>query len=370
MCSTMPPSLRLVRCAAMVLCLQILGRTAHALDTDGECIVQGEQFLEAPLNISILVFISPEQPLQFTLEFRDLDYVDYRDTLDVSNYAATHYKVRGGISSNTSHPLHLVVSEGWNRLRLVADDRHLSLKWIDENDEADLLALTLDFPLNIMSLKGFFSVCFGDSPEWDVGDGQQTTVPLHPLKSEQQLVVTGQASSMPYLITHSSPIPIVTNTTLTIKIRRQNSTSVITIVQESLELLSVQQSLRPVITVGSKGGNTHLRLSLSDPQEEQEHSRGPHPENITITNKYIAIIGVLAGCRLKAGKENSTGYDYPVSGLRPWRASAEAPPGSPEQGRTRPTSLQGPWGATGRWGQALGAGVGRRWKLYATTTPY
>ncbi|KAG0719443.1 hypothetical protein GWK47_050437 [Chionoecetes opilio] len=257
--------------------------------------MEGEQFLEAPLNISILVFISPKHPLQFTLEFRDLDYVDYRDTLDVSNYAATHYKVRGGISSNTSHPLHLMVSEGWNRLRLVADNRHLSLKWIDENDEADLLALTLDFPLNIMTLKGFFSVCFGDSPEWDVGDGQQTTVPLHPLKSEQQLVVTGQASLMPYLITDSGPIPIVTNTTLTVKIRRQNSTSVIKIVQEGLELLSMQQSLRPVITVGSKGGNTHLRLSLSDPQEEQEHSRGPHPESQTITNKYIAIIGVLAG---------------------------------------------------------------------------
>ncbi|KAG0714710.1 hypothetical protein GWK47_013602 [Chionoecetes opilio] len=201
-----------------------------------QCIVQGEQFLETPLNISILVFISPKHPLQFTLEFRDLDYVDYRDTLDVSNYAATHYKVRGGISSNTSHPLHLMVSEGWNRLRLVADGRHLSLKWIDENDEADLLALTLDFPLNIMFLQEFFSVCFGDSPEWDVGDGQQATVLLHPLKSEQQLVVTGQASSMPYLITDSGPIRIVTNTTLTVKIRRQNSTSVIKIVQTEQDL--------------------------------------------------------------------------------------------------------------------------------------
>ncbi|KAG0729612.1 hypothetical protein GWK47_029975 [Chionoecetes opilio] len=293
MCSTMPPSLRLLRCAAMVLCLQILGRTAHALDTDGECIVQGQQSLETPLNTSILVFISPEQPLQLLLEFQDLNNVNDRDALYVTNDAATHYKVRRGISSNTSHPLHLVVTDGWNRLRLVADDRHLGLKWIDKNDEADLLALTLDFSINKMSLKGFFAVCSGDSPEWDVGDGQQATVPLHPLKSEQQLVMTGQASSMPYLITDSGPIPIVTNTTLTVKIQRQNSTSVITIVQESLELLSVQQSLRPVITVGSKGGNTHLRLSLSDPQEEQEHSRGPHPESQTITNIYI-LIGVLA----------------------------------------------------------------------------
>ncbi|KAG0728999.1 hypothetical protein GWK47_031282 [Chionoecetes opilio] len=133
------------------------------------------------------------------------------------------------------------------------------------------------------------------SPEWDVGDGQQAPVTLHPLKSEQQLVVTGQASSMPYLITDSGPIPIITNTTLTLKIQRRNSTFVIRIVKESMELLSVQQSLRPVITVGSKGGNTHLRLSLSDPQEEQEHSRGPHPESQTISNMNTAIIGVLAG---------------------------------------------------------------------------
>ncbi|KAG0722833.1 hypothetical protein GWK47_043817 [Chionoecetes opilio] len=250
----------------------------------------GEQFFETPLNTSILVFISPEHPLQFALKFRDLEYADYRDALDVCNCAATHYKVRGGINSNNRHPLHLMVSEGWNRLRLVADGRHLGLKWIDKKDEADLLALTLDFPINMGSLEGLFSNCSGNSPEWDVLDGQNATVPLHPLKSEQQLVVTGQASSMPYLITDSEPIPIVTNTTLTVKIQRQNSTSVIRIVQESLELLSVQQSLRPVITVGSKGGNTHLRLNLSDPQEKQEHSRGLPPEYITITNIQMRLL--------------------------------------------------------------------------------
>ncbi|KAG0725749.1 hypothetical protein GWK47_038006 [Chionoecetes opilio] len=205
-----------------------------------KCIVQREKLLEAPLNTSILEFISPEQPLQLVLSFRDLDYVDYRDALHVSNHAAIHYKVREGISSNTIYLLHFVVSEGWNRLRLVADGRHLSLKLIDENDEADLLALTLDFPLNKMSLKGFCSVCSGDSPEWDVGDGQQATVSLHPLKSEQQLVVTGQVSSMPYLITDSEPIRIVTNTTLTVKIQRQNSTSVIKIVQVRLPLFTTQ----------------------------------------------------------------------------------------------------------------------------------
>ncbi|KAG0713502.1 hypothetical protein GWK47_016110 [Chionoecetes opilio] len=151
------------------------------------------KFYPTLLNTHTLVFISPEHPLQLVFSFRDLEYVNYRDAVYVSNNAAIHYTVRGSKSSNTSHPLHVVVSEGWNRLRLVADGRHLNLKLIDKNDETDLLALTMDLPINIMSLKGLCSICSGDSPAWDVGDGQQATVPLHPLKSEH-MVVTGQAS--------------------------------------------------------------------------------------------------------------------------------------------------------------------------------
>ncbi|KAG0713949.1 hypothetical protein GWK47_015061 [Chionoecetes opilio] len=338
----------------MVWCLQILGRTTHAFDTDGDktfvsLILLGRdkeryvrslaENVEGHLNandlrpayraLKKLRSKSPSwasairtadgrlvsdmdgqmarwaeyfgqlftvDPPTEKLHTTGLQAVDADPPIDES--APSLDEVREGIPSKTNHPLHLMVAEGWKKIRLVADGRYISLKWTGKNDEADLFAQILDFPVNMMSARITFS-CSGYSPEWNVGDGQNATVPLYPMINEQQLVVTGEASSMPYLITDSNPITIVTNTTLTVKIQRQNSTSVVKIVQEKEELLLMQESLRPVITVGSKGGNTRLRLSLSDPNEEQENSHGPHPKNKTLTNMQIAVIVVFACKSLK-----------------------------------------------------------------------
>ncbi|XP_045131322.1 uncharacterized protein LOC123516195 isoform X2 [Portunus trituberculatus] len=255
-----------------------------------------------------LAFITSTQNLEIIVSYRDHDHFYYRDAFYVSNYVVTQYKVREGKSSSIGHYLPVVVPEGWNMLRLLVHDTKLNLEWMTENDERTLLTLPLDFMAHIVSLKGFFSVCSGASPEWHVGVDQRVTVLLHPLISEQQLYVMGEYNTRTYLMNLYKPLAVPSNTTLTIKSQQKGSASYIHIEQEEREPVQMMQPFRPVMVVESDGGSTILRLTVPNTREKEDNLCSPGTKEPPIFTTTIIIISLFISTTLMSFLAVLLGY--------------------------------------------------------------
>lgn len=278
----------------------VLLHTTRAGSTDGGCIVKDAHDLPTYTNTSILGFLASKQPLRILLKYRDLDDAYDRDVLDLSLSATTHYMVREGNSVHINSPLPLGLYEGWNRLRLLATERNLSMEWISESEQVTLFSLPLSFTVDRIFLRGIFSICSGDSPEWEVKEGEKVGVPLQPQKNEQHLVVQGPNGSRPYLEQSSeshTTSNVTVNTTLTVKTRRNGSRSTINITQGDQEVLHEKQSLQPMIIVGSLQGNTVVRLDLSDSPRDESCTLKLQNTVIVLTcflTAFITAIIILA----------------------------------------------------------------------------
>ena len=82
------------------------------------------------------------------------------------------------------------------------------------------------------------------SPEWQVGVGQQVTVLLNPLTSEQELILTGEDNTRASLMNINTPVSVPSNTTLTVKSRQRGLISYIDIKQVRLQLFLPNPHLR------------------------------------------------------------------------------------------------------------------------------
>lgn len=223
----------------------------------------------------ILSLIKPDKALTFVVEFENHDMTFWRDWVNLTNSRVTHGKVRDGESSRTTHDLSLVVSVGWNTLRLEAVGASFELtQLLGDGAEATLLDLKLDFPVSYVHVMGTFSLCSEGSPEWKVAEGEVVSVPLQPERSHT-LFVTGRGDAAPYILDSSSSSEpqknISANTTLTIKTRWRRSLIQVEIFQNGTKeaLADMKQPLAsPTVQMGSRAGILHLRLDRSAPQPQ------------------------------------------------------------------------------------------------------
>lgn len=236
------------------------------LDTGGPCTVVTSVNFNTSSNIDVLSYITPDKPINISLSFQDREKFSYLDTLVIYNHQITRDKYRDGHSS-INYTLPVVIPEGWNKQRLTVTAKSVSMDWISGKDKVSLFALPLDLPADTVFLRGIFSVCSGDSPEWHVNESKEI-IHLQPLENEQLLEVTGNGSLLFDDQTSSESEPRFGNTTLIIQTWRQNSHSMIGIKEKNEGYPRVwkwkkPETPRPQMTVRSVGGMTHLRLIRS-----------------------------------------------------------------------------------------------------------
>ncbi|XP_050728678.1 uncharacterized protein LOC127004657 isoform X2 [Eriocheir sinensis] len=274
--------------------------------TEGGCLVENYVRITNTADTRILSLIKPDKALTFVVEFENHDMTFWRDWVNLTNSRVTHGKVRDGESSRTTHDLSLVVSEGWNNLRLEAVSASFELtQLLGDGDEATLLDLKLDFPVSYVHVMGTFSLCSEGSPEWKVAEGEVVSVPLQPERSHT-LFVTGRGDAAPYILDSSSSSEpqknISANTTLTIKTRWRRSLIQVEIFQNGTEeaLADMKQPLAsPTVQMGSRAGILHLRLDPSAPLQPATkdcHSKALWPMGFVLLFGGIALaLGCLLG---------------------------------------------------------------------------
>lgn len=95
-------------------------------------------------------------------------------------------------------------------------------------------------------IKEVYDQTHADSPEWEVAEGQEVSVPLQP-ETSHMLQVTGGGNAAPYLLDSSSSskslITISPNTSLTIVTWRHNSVTEVEVSQIGTEV-SAHRSCR------------------------------------------------------------------------------------------------------------------------------
>lgn len=250
----------------LALSQQAIWNRLLGVDTGGKCtVVEWKNFnTSSSIDINVLSYITPDNSINISLSFQGHDEFLYLDDLVLYSHQITYYKKRDG-SSNISYTSFVNIPEGWNQLKLMVTDKNVSLEWNKGRNKVSLLALTLDLLIDVVFLRGNFSVCSGVSPEWDVNEGKKI-IQLQPLENEQLLEVTGIGSLLVDNETFYVTQPRFANTTLITQAWRQNSLSTIIIKEDGKEKWKWEkpETPWPQMTVRSEEGMIHLRLTRPD----------------------------------------------------------------------------------------------------------
>lgn len=265
------------RTIAAVAC--ILVAAVHG--TFAGCLVKKYIEIKEIRDVHILAFIKLDTPLHFIMQFRDQDLSYVRDWLELTNSKIGQAKVRGGSSKKTSHDLPHIFMEGWTKLQLKVNKKHVQLILIVGDVQNGILVdLELEYLVYSVYMEGTFSLCSEYPLEWVVETGEEVYVPLNLHSNRQLLQVTGPSYAKSYMVvpsadTNTLPIDVIVNSTLTIKTSWNSSLVTVYVFQGSSEkddqaLVKAIVSSSPILIIGVRHGSVHIQLYPFD--KDSDHS--------------------------------------------------------------------------------------------------
>lgn len=228
------------------------------------CIVQHDTSFKTPDSVHILSYITPKQPMSIGLTYIGRDNNSYRDVVKLSNTEATHRRVwENGSYTADRHLFPINITKGWNTLTLTAAEDEITLTYLTREDGEVREQRHLNSTIKTIYLEGNFSICSGASPEWLVSENGHVAVPLdYQSDAGQLLEVTGDGNATAFLKLSDGEKYVPAITTLALSTTQQPSGYIVEVFQvnEGDEYLGNYSSSEPAVVMGSRQGNSHLRL--------------------------------------------------------------------------------------------------------------
>ncbi|UVX94882.1 hypothetical protein CsNV_022 [Callinectes sapidus nudivirus] len=218
-----------------ILCVFLL-KTHVVCDVDLNCFIRNkEEFIykeKDSLSARIWALITTNEEFQVKLFSSSEESSLPIDILSVNPYRAEHTLVRREKNRERKRTrTHLyntnIKKEGWNNISLFASSRKFKMSQIRGADFNDLLDLTFDYDISMMSFKGMFSICSGVMPEWKLDNKQDIFISLYPLANKQILTVTKVLTSHEQIFAYDEGNITIMNSNNPVTFTFRKSTTII-----------------------------------------------------------------------------------------------------------------------------------------------